>query len=139
MSHFIKKCRACGTVIAQCRCPSKDKAIEWGECKRYPECGQHSTADERQPDINYRQMAVDLTAERDALKAENERLRARLWAKDQGWAEEQRTLRELRKAAEALGQYITEMEDAEWLAFSCLDMNHEAVKRFRAVLAKVPR
>lgn len=26
-THFIKKC-SCGTVIAQCRCMSKDKTIE---------------------------------------------------------------------------------------------------------------
>lgn len=27
--HFKKVCRLCGTVIAQCRCPSPEKRIEW--------------------------------------------------------------------------------------------------------------
>jgi len=33
MGHFIEKCKLCGAVIAQCRCPSKDKAVRYGICK----------------------------------------------------------------------------------------------------------
>jgi hypothetical protein len=32
MSHFIEKCRECGAVISQCRCPSKDKEVRFGLC-----------------------------------------------------------------------------------------------------------
>ena len=31
MSHFIKKC-SCGTVVAQCRCPSPNKRVEIVTC-----------------------------------------------------------------------------------------------------------
>lgn len=31
MSHFIKKCRGCHAVIAQCRCMG-DKEVQWGKC-----------------------------------------------------------------------------------------------------------
>jgi hypothetical protein len=48
-------------------------------------------------------------------------------------------LRELREAAEALNQYITEQEDAEWVSFACLDVKRPVVVQFRAVLAKVSR
>jgi hypothetical protein len=110
---------------------------------------------------------VRLTAERDQLRADVERLgneleveRMRLagcgvaahGAGDEHFANMHpeydsdalratramyRQLRELREAAEALNQYITEQEDAEWISSSCLDVTHEAVKKFRAVLAKV--
>lgn len=30
--HFIKCCKACQKVISQCRCPSKEKPIEWTTC-----------------------------------------------------------------------------------------------------------
>jgi len=29
--HFMRKCRNCDTVVVQCRCPSKDKTIEWAD------------------------------------------------------------------------------------------------------------
>nr|AKH47375.1 hypothetical protein [uncultured marine virus] len=32
MSHFIKKCGYCNTVIAQCRCPSRTKELTYGDC-----------------------------------------------------------------------------------------------------------
>lgn len=32
IKHFIRKCEFCRKVIAQCRCPSLDKKIEWGVC-----------------------------------------------------------------------------------------------------------
>lgn len=32
MEHFIEKCKLCGAVINQCRCPSKDKEIRYGVC-----------------------------------------------------------------------------------------------------------
>ena len=31
-NHFIRKCSECGTVICQCRCPSKDKTVEYAVC-----------------------------------------------------------------------------------------------------------
>lgn len=31
MSHFITKCKHCGTMITQCRCPSRDKPVTWVE------------------------------------------------------------------------------------------------------------
>ncbi len=33
MNHFIKKCRECGTIIAQCRCPGPGKTVELGVCE----------------------------------------------------------------------------------------------------------
>lgn len=33
MDHFIEYCKHCGTVIAQCRCPAKDKTKKYGVCK----------------------------------------------------------------------------------------------------------
>jgi hypothetical protein len=30
--HFIRICVRCSAVIAQCRCPSKDKRVEHGVC-----------------------------------------------------------------------------------------------------------
>ena len=35
--HYVIKCRPCGRVIAQCRCPSPTKTVQWqdgpcGEC-----------------------------------------------------------------------------------------------------------
>lgn len=35
--HYIQKCRICGTVISQCRCPSKDKEERWGYCEKCAE------------------------------------------------------------------------------------------------------
>lgn len=32
MSHKIIKCKHCGTVIMQCRCPSKEKDVELSDC-----------------------------------------------------------------------------------------------------------
>lgn len=32
--HFKKICRVCGTIIAQCRCPSLDKAVIKGICEK---------------------------------------------------------------------------------------------------------
>jgi len=32
MKHFVKKCNICGTIVAQCRCPSNDKVIEYVHC-----------------------------------------------------------------------------------------------------------
>jgi hypothetical protein len=34
MSHYIEKCRACGTVMGQCRCMSKDKTVRLSLCGR---------------------------------------------------------------------------------------------------------
>ena len=33
MSHFIKKCKECDKTIAQCRCPSPNKSIEYATCE----------------------------------------------------------------------------------------------------------
>ena len=30
--HFIMKCRYCGKIIAQCRCPDPNKTVEYGVC-----------------------------------------------------------------------------------------------------------
>ena len=30
--HFIARCGFCGVVIAQCRCPSKDKTVRHSVC-----------------------------------------------------------------------------------------------------------
>ena len=32
MSHFIKYCRECRVVIGQCRCPDKNKEVQYGTC-----------------------------------------------------------------------------------------------------------
>jgi hypothetical protein len=32
MTHFKIVCAKCGTIINQCRCMSKEKAIEYGIC-----------------------------------------------------------------------------------------------------------
>lgn len=32
MTHFLIKCDKCEKVIAQCRCPSKDKAVQYQTC-----------------------------------------------------------------------------------------------------------
>jgi hypothetical protein len=33
--HFVTKCRACGSVVNQCRCPDPNKRVEWVEqCQR---------------------------------------------------------------------------------------------------------
>ena len=34
MAHFIKKCKVCQVVMAQCRCPSPDKEIQWDVCAK---------------------------------------------------------------------------------------------------------
>jgi hypothetical protein len=34
MSHHIKKCMHCGTVMGQCRCPAPDKTVIWEECSK---------------------------------------------------------------------------------------------------------
>ena len=40
MSHFIEKCKECGTTISQCRCPSENKVVRHGTCK---ECTKKPT------------------------------------------------------------------------------------------------
>jgi hypothetical protein len=30
--HFIEKCEDCDTVLAQCRCPDKNKYVIWDLC-----------------------------------------------------------------------------------------------------------
>lgn len=32
--HFITFCRVCGIVVAQCRCPSKEKAVSYITCDK---------------------------------------------------------------------------------------------------------
>lgn len=32
MNHFIKYCKECNKVIAQCRCPKENKEIQYGIC-----------------------------------------------------------------------------------------------------------
>jgi len=32
--HYKKVCERCGTIISQCRCPSKDKQIVFGVCDK---------------------------------------------------------------------------------------------------------
>jgi hypothetical protein len=32
--HFIEKCEHCDTVIAQCRCPAKDKVVKLSICDK---------------------------------------------------------------------------------------------------------
>jgi hypothetical protein len=32
--HFIIKCKKCKTVTGQCRCPSKDKSVQWIVCAK---------------------------------------------------------------------------------------------------------
>jgi len=34
MSHFIKYCKLCNVVMSQCRCPSRDKEIQYGTCDK---------------------------------------------------------------------------------------------------------
>lgn len=35
--HFMKKCRGCGAIVAQCRCPDPNKRVEWVEsCSQCP-------------------------------------------------------------------------------------------------------
>lgn len=34
MSHFIKLCAYCGTVISQCRCMDKNKPLTYGCCDK---------------------------------------------------------------------------------------------------------
>lgn len=34
MSHFIEKCRMCGAVQAQCRCPSPEKVVRYVTCEK---------------------------------------------------------------------------------------------------------
>ena len=31
-NHFITKCSTCGAVIAQCRCPDLNKAVNYAVC-----------------------------------------------------------------------------------------------------------
>ena len=37
MSHFIEKCRECGTTISQCRCPDLNKTVKYGICAKCKE------------------------------------------------------------------------------------------------------
>ena len=37
MSHYIKICKICGTVISQCRCMSCEKTRQEGICKKCEE------------------------------------------------------------------------------------------------------
>lgn len=32
--HYIEYCKECKTVIASCRCPSKDKEVRYGICTK---------------------------------------------------------------------------------------------------------
>ena len=34
--HFILKCKKCGAVMAQCRCPASNKEVRYGVCVK---CG----------------------------------------------------------------------------------------------------
>lgn len=34
MSHFIEKCKHCGKVIRQCRCPDPAKITTYAVCER---------------------------------------------------------------------------------------------------------
>lgn len=34
VSHHIFICETCGTIISQCRCPSKDKEVMRGLCDK---------------------------------------------------------------------------------------------------------
>lgn len=31
--HYIEKCRECGTVVSQCRCPARDKVERLVTCE----------------------------------------------------------------------------------------------------------
>lgn len=35
--HFIRKCKVCGDVIGQCRCPDLNKKVEYGLCLKCSE------------------------------------------------------------------------------------------------------
>ena len=42
MTHFIHKCRECGTVLAQCRCPANIKETEFKACPGGSVCPKNS-------------------------------------------------------------------------------------------------
>lgn len=44
-NHFIEKCRKCGRVIAQCRCPSKDKSVIFSICFECLKKGENEQVD----------------------------------------------------------------------------------------------
>jgi RecJ-like exonuclease len=49
-NHFIVKCKKCGGTISQCRCPSKDKSIQYSLCEccaSNPEIANSSTAERK--------------------------------------------------------------------------------------------
>lgn len=37
-THFIEKCRDHNWVVAQCRCPGRDKAVHLVPCPGFPTC-----------------------------------------------------------------------------------------------------
>ena len=59
MSHFIEKCKHCGTVISQCRCPDPNKEVKWAICKACkqspptPFCTYENTAKQKVQPINF--------------------------------------------------------------------------------------
>jgi hypothetical protein len=155
MAHFKMVCRGCGTMLSQCRCPSPDKTIEFGECARYPECRGLKVPAESKNLVTGKTYLDELTAEREALKAtladhervhtvlraENERLKAEVaelremgiggpnYCLDQ--------LRELREAVKAVKALIE--DDGRWTSASGNPLAPVTRAELRAVLAKVKR
>lgn len=51
MSHFKKICKVCNRVIAQCRCMSCDKTIEYDVCDRCRESEYSGENENRRVEI----------------------------------------------------------------------------------------
>ena len=62
MTHFIKYCKKCKAIIAQCRCPDLNKTKEFGICVSCSEEGQEV------PISEYDKRIDDLTTKNEARR-----------------------------------------------------------------------
>ena len=70
--HYIEKCSEHGTVLGQCRCPSRDKAIKLVPCPSEPYCDTYnkkkmSRTDELEDALNHLLNAVRAKAAPDLM------------------------------------------------------------------------
>lgn len=72
-SHFIAKCPGCGTVSAQCRCPSPDKEVRPVKCLNWPECALPPSDSAEY----HKAMAIEYRADLSKTLLEVEAMRAR--------------------------------------------------------------
>lgn len=102
MSHFIRKCKKCGDVIAQCRCPEGANNIEYGICDKCSQQGQEVPIKEYLDRINPLNEDMVKQLEVMALTKESALVQIIAWLKGKGlWEECNRELGIIVRAPES--------------------------------------